>query len=267
MRFNEFKIPEAGGRAGRRDALEQSGQLIKSGPPFPPEDTPVVKEIQTKLEELGYSVGMTGIDGKYGPRTVRAIRAWKDDNRLRGTAFELTIDEVDLLMSSEPIENPSHTGNSLSKGSTAGTAKPTDDTLTMIKGFEGFQPKAYWDYKQYSIGYGSKADSKDQEVTEKEAEEMLIQQLEKYVDNVNYWNKKGGYNWNEGQKGALISFAYNIGSIKQLTDNGRRDNATIAKKMLQYVNAGGKKIAGLVTRRKIEQQKFVMNTPGLGSGI
>ena len=36
---------------------------LTSGPPYPREEMDAVKALQTKLEELGYSVGNTGIDG------------------------------------------------------------------------------------------------------------------------------------------------------------------------------------------------------------
>ena len=42
----------------------------------------------------------------------------------------------------------------------AATAMKTSETgIEMIKGFEGFYAKAYWDYSQWTIGYGSFAGS------------------------------------------------------------------------------------------------------------
>lgn len=37
------------------------------------------------------------------------------------------------------------------------------------------------------------------------------------------------YNWNQNEFDALVSFAYNIGSIDGLTNNGSRSKAVIAE--------------------------------------
>lgn len=147
-----------------------------------------------------------------------------------------------------------------------GAANASMGLLDLIKSFEGFYPEAYWDYAQWSIGYGSFAGRNRsapdiQTVTEAEATRMLEQQLQRYIQNVEGINRTGNYQWNQGQKDALISFAYNLGSINGLTANGTRSNQVIADKMLEYNKAGGQAIAGLTRRRQIERQKFVDNTP------
>lgn len=53
-----------------------------------------------------------------------------------------------------------------------------------------------------------------------------------------------------------MSFAYNIGSIDQLTAKGTRSLEEISKKMLLYNKAAGKQLPGLVKRRKAEQELF-----------
>lgn len=62
--------------------------MLQAGPPYPKEDEPAVKLLQQALEALGYSVGSTGIDGKFGPRTSRAVRAFKADYNLPGSGLE-----------------------------------------------------------------------------------------------------------------------------------------------------------------------------------
>jgi GH24 family phage-related lysozyme (muramidase) len=147
-----------------------------------------------------------------------------------------------------------------------GAANASMGVLELIKSFEGFYPEAYWDYAQWSIGYGSFAGRNRsapdiQTVTEAEATRMLEQQLQRYIQNVEGINRSGNYNWNQGQKDALISFAYNLGSINGLTADATRSNQVIADKMLEYNKAGGVAISGLTRRRQIERQKFVENTP------
>ena len=65
------------------------------------------------------------------------------------------------------------------------------------------------------------------------------------------------YKWNQNEIDALVSFAYNIGSIDGLTANGTRSRATIAAKILEYNKAGGKVYRGLTRRRKAERKLFL----------
>jgi hypothetical protein len=46
-----------------------------------------------------------------------------------------------------------------------------------VKKFEGFLAKAYPDFKQYSSGYGTKANSPTEVITESEAERRLAGRL------------------------------------------------------------------------------------------
>lgn len=56
---------------------------------------------------------------------------------------------------------------------------------------------------------------------------------------------------NDSQINALTSFAYNLGpgGLNQLTDNGKRDLATVMEKMPEYINSDGKPLGGLRNRR------------------
>ncbi len=65
-----------------------SDGMLQAGPPYPKEDEAAVRALQQALEDLGYSVGSTGVDGKYGPRTTRAVRAFKADYKLPGSGLE-----------------------------------------------------------------------------------------------------------------------------------------------------------------------------------
>jgi GH24 family phage-related lysozyme (muramidase) len=148
-----------------------------------------------------------------------------------------------------------------SAGISAGNTSADMNTVDMIKSFEGFTPTAMWDVKQYSIGYGTKANSPNETITKQEAERRLINAITPIANKVESLNRQGNYNWNENQKGALISFGYNLGpgALNQLTANATRDNETIAQKMPEYNKADGETLPGLVRRRLIERQKFLMN--------
>ena len=138
--------------------------------------------------------------------------------------------------------------------------------ITLVKEFEGLYLKAYRDeVGVWTIGYGitnsDKAITKvtvkaGLKITEKTADNWLEKALnKKYLPKVMKYNNK--YKWNQNEIDALVSFAYNIGSIDTLTANGTRSRAAIAAKMLQYNKAGGKVLNGLTRRRKAERELFL----------
>jgi len=87
---------------------------LTQGPPF--ENTGMVAAVQEKLEELGYSVGSTGVDGKYGPRTARAVAAFKQDFDLSGDGTSLSTQDLDAMRGASPVDDPTPTGNERSYG-------------------------------------------------------------------------------------------------------------------------------------------------------
>lgn len=91
MRYEEFKLLE-------------SEQSLEAGPPYPREEMDAVRVMQRKLQQLGYSVGSTGIDGKYGPRTSRAVRAFKQDNNISGNGLSMSASDLEKLASAKPDE-------------------------------------------------------------------------------------------------------------------------------------------------------------------
>ena len=138
--------------------------------------------------------------------------------------------------------------------------------VKLIKEFEGCRLTAYQDsVGVWTIGYGTtEADfsitgthiRQGLTISQKTADSWLQTSLDKkYGPKVNKYD--GKYKWTQNEFDALISFAYNIGSIDQLTDNGKRSKQTIAQKMLLYVKAGGRTLQGLVRRRKAERALFV----------
>ena len=126
-----------------------------------------------------------------------------------------------------------------------------------VKQFEGWNPRPYNDYKQLSIGYGTKAKKGDKVICKKEGERRLGQELAKHRQRVLDHGKRHGYEWSERQVDALTSFDYNTGAIARLTNQGTRTNAEIAEIMPLYRKSGGKVLRGLVKRRAKEVQMFV----------
>ena len=136
--------------------------------------------------------------------------------------------------------------------------------LEFIKANEGFRSEAYQDsVGVWTIGYGTtrvngRKVAPGDKMSHEEALAYLKQEIEDFKRNV--LNKKAqyGYDWNDNQVDALTSFSYNLGkgSIDQVTKNGTRDDKEIAGKILLYNKAGGRKLPGLVTRRKKEADHF-----------
>lgn len=138
------------------------------------------------------------------------------------------------------------------------------DLIDFIKAEESFHAKAFHDYDQYSIGYGTKANSPNEVIDEAEALRRLKADVAgRRVAVVNF-GKSNGYSWNDCQIDALTSFVYNLGlgssgsgkGLYGLTNNGTRSNEVIAEKMLEYNKGGGQVLAGLVRRRKRESDWF-----------
>ena len=141
--------------------------------------------------------------------------------------------------------------------------KTSQRGIDLIKQFEGFRAQAYKcliTEKYYTIGYGHYGPDVrfGQVITQREAEEMLKRDIERFEANVNKYYYT--YEFNQSEFDALVSFAYNIGSIDQLTANGTRSKEVIAEKMLLYVNSGGHRIEGLVRRRKMEHDLFLSDS-------
>ena len=134
--------------------------------------------------------------------------------------------------------------------------KISNTGLELIKSFEGCRLTAYQDsVGVWTIGWGhTKGVYKGQKITQQQADDMLKDDMGVYESKVNKYN--GKYDFNQNQFDALTSFAYNVGSIDQLTSNGTRTISQISNKFLAYNKAGGKVLAGLTRRRQAEKKLF-----------
>lgn len=130
--------------------------------------------------------------------------------------------------------------------------------VNLLKGLEGFSPKAFWDYKQYSIGYGTKASGPNETITEAEAATRLEAEINKSSGIVSTFGNKNKYKWGQNQVDALSSFIYNGGPgfLTQVTSDGKRNNLEILNSIPLYNRAGGKVSSGLERRRRIESELF-----------
>jgi len=95
---------------------EADDKIISQGPPYPREQFDAVRKFQRELEKIGYSVGRTGVDGKYGPRTERAVQAFRKDYNVPGGPGSVDNKFLDKLGKVEAgqipkVATPSDTGN------------------------------------------------------------------------------------------------------------------------------------------------------------
>ena len=141
--------------------------------------------------------------------------------------------------------------------------------IKLIKEFEGCHLKAYPDPLSgnlpITIGWGStrKKDGSlfklGDTITQQEADELLISQcITQFLPSISkipYWNEM-----NDNQHGALLSFAYNLGSGFYGSGNFNTITSRLKNKewdkvpdaLYLYRNPGSNVEAGLARRRKAE---------------
>ena len=135
--------------------------------------------------------------------------------------------------------------------------KTSKKGIELIKQFEGCRFTAYrCPEGKLTIGYGHTAGVQEgQTITQAQAGAYLEEDLAKFEKLVERYDKK--YAWSQNQFDALVSFAYNIGNIDQLTAKGSRTKAEIASAMLLYNKIDKRASAGLSLRRQKERALFV----------
>lgn len=138
--------------------------------------------------------------------------------------------------------------------------------LALIKSFEGCRLKAYQCAAGvWSIGYGTTSADREitgtditpgMQITQVQADGWLAQSIAaKYEPKVNKYDS--AYHWTQSEFDALVSYAYNIGSIKGLVADGRRTRKEIIADWPTHDRTGGIHIAGLKRRRLAELELFL----------
>lgn len=136
--------------------------------------------------------------------------------------------------------------------------------LDLIKEFEGLRLKAYQcSAKKWTIGYGHTNNVRpDDEITELQALELLIRDVYDCEGAINRLVTK---TLNQGQLDSLCSFIFNVGignfqksTLLRLLNEG--DFIGASKQFERWVYCKGKKLNGLVRRRKAEKQMFLSSS-------
>lgn len=137
----------------------------------------------------------------------------------------------------------------------------------LIKKYEGFRAKPYLcPAKVPTIGYGAtyypdgrKVKLTDSAISEGFATNLFEVMLTPYEKAVDSFCRD---DISQNQFDALVSFAYNLGvtALKNSTllkkVNTNPNDKTIKNEFLKWVNAGGKKLQGLVNRRTEESDLY-----------
>lgn len=131
--------------------------------------------------------------------------------------------------------------------------------ISFIASFEGCRLSAYQcPSGVWTIGYGHTKGVKkgDTLKSEKEAKEMLINDLINFENAVNKYDHI--YSWSQSEFDALVSFAFNcgVGNLNNLLKSGTRDRSQILSHIPLYNKSRGIALSGLTRRRKAEAELF-----------
>jgi GH24 family phage-related lysozyme (muramidase) len=153
--------------------------------------------------------------------------------------------------------------------------KISEKGLALIKRFEGCSLKAYRDCAGvWTIGYGTTSADKaltgrtikrGLKISQATAERWLRKSVDaKYGPKVAKYDAI--YHLSQNEFDALVSFAYNIGDIEELTAKGTRSRAEIRSAWPKYRKSGGKVRQGLIERREAELALFNLYSPEAPTG-
>lgn len=128
--------------------------------------------------------------------------------------------------------------------------------VNLIKKWEGYREKAYICAGGVcTIGYGhTQSTELGTTCTKEQAEQWLVDDIKRAEKQVSKYDST--YHFTDNEFSALVSFAFNVGNINQLTAKGTRSREQMKTAWLKYNKAGGKVLDGLKKRRAEELQLF-----------
>ncbi|BAZ11868.1 lysin [Calothrix sp. NIES-4071] len=223
------------------------------------QDKELAKQVQIRLIDLKLLSGVA--DGAYGPRTKASL-----ENFAR--AFDL-LDILNAEFARKLIE-----AKNVPNLSVEIPKKLPQCGIELIKHFEscflGAYPDPLTKCEPITIGWGStkKRDGSPwylgESILQQEADELLIYQLQNNylpdLEKIPSWHEL-----NTNQQGALLSFAYNLGSkfygaagFDSITKVLKSSNwSEIKETFIKYRNPGTNVEKGLLRRRQAEAELFL----------
>ena len=149
--------------------------------------------------------------------------------------------------------------------------KTSEDAIAILKAEEGFSSKPYWDYAQWTVGYGTKCPDdmleyyKEHGITEQEADSLFRTYLTKFEAELHKFSARTGRSLTQNQFDALLLFTYNCGSgwsystdglFYQAIVSGATGNELIYA-FSRWCSAGGQILPGLLRRRLCEANMYL----------
>ena len=185
---------------------------------------------------------------------------------------------VRTLATGEATEDPSNpstqdpTESSAEEPTEAGYTdlKVSEEFVAVLKKLEGFSGVPYWDYSQYTIGYGTRCPdewldlyTEENPLPEELALELLYEELADSENTINRFAEKNGLTLTQNQFDALVSFSYNCGGNWVNESSGYLYNAVVSGDMgAQFIyamglwtKAGGEYV--LINRRMAEVNMYL----------
>ena len=161
--------------------------------------------------------------------------------------------------------------NLVPKAYATSTLAASESCIDFIKTVEGFSSKPYFDYAQYTVGYGTRCpDEKYSEymangIPRNEAEALLQEEISEIESDLHQkFIEKYNLTLTQHQFDALVSFSYNIGTGWVTYDSSLRnailnnaDSDELVYAFGLYCTAGGKYLPGLITRRLCEANMYL----------
>ena len=151
----------------------------------------------------------------------------------------------------------------------ASTMAVSEDLVRVLKTMEGFNAKPYWDYGQWTVGYGTECPADKLEeykangIPETEAQKLLDKELDRFESAVNSFADKYGLKLKQHEFDALVSFSYNCGEgwMSETTgyfNTAVRERGSVSEfvyGICLYSTAGGEYI--LLDRRMCEANMYI----------
>lgn len=175
--------------------------------------------------------------------------------------------------SSTPVENPNEDNGG--SGEDPVTLKTSEACIQFIKDHEGFSKFAYWDYGQWTIGYGTRCEENEfpDGITEEEADQrlrLMLVDFEKMVDDV---LDASPLVHTQSQYDAMISFTFNLGpqwinpkyNIYQYFVYGGYTEMEFVNTMGRWLSSSSEVVDGLAKRRIDEADMYLNGVYRLGS--
>lgn len=152
------------------------------------------------------------------------------------------------------------------------------EAIELLKSYEGFRTRPYWDVSQYSVGYGTKCPdnvyqysvaNKGYEITKEEATYLLLVHVNSKGAELNKFIEKYKLNLNQYQYDALMLFTYNVGTgwmrqeglLQSAVINGATGNDFIYPFVL-WCKADRVFSNGLIERRLAEANLYLNGVYG-----